>query len=64
MTEPTSTPKTKLAKDLKPGDVVTTEAGEVVKITRVSKGIFPGSVYIKWNGGFADQPGNDEIEVK
>lgn len=58
------TPKTKLAKDLRPGDVVVTGQGETVKITKVAKGVYVNSTYIEWKGGWTNQPNGDEIEVK
>lgn len=57
-------PKTKLAKNLMPGDKVKTESGLVVTITKISKGFYNNSVFITWKDGWSNPMNDDEIEVK
>jgi len=42
--------RTKLASDLKPGDVIRLETGQRVTITYVSSGMITGSRFIEWRG--------------
>jgi len=56
--------KTKMGRELSPGDLVVTESGDIVRITNVLRGMVEGCNLVEWVDGWCHVGLRDKVEVR